>query len=133
MASVLTQHEETYRFLIDKLSNGWILITGDPHAVSILEECVYVPGTAYNGDFIVIFGADRYIYVGRKNDRLMKALHLVRGKAWDLLFSVRCAMQDESNITMECKHFKKYNDRKKLIEPLAESVIEDLTGGLNGI
>ena len=128
MTSMLPRYEEIYSFIYEKLANGWVLITVNPYAVSILENVVYKPGTPCNADFVAVFGPDRYLYMGKKTRKLMKALHQLPGDSFDLLFAVRFTLKNGENIRVETKHFKGQQAKGELIVSLVQSVIELLQG-----
>ncbi len=112
------------------ISGQWIVIMGDLEAVSILEKQIYTPGTKDNTGFEAIFGADRFIFLGRKTERLRVALNLADGRVWQDLFSIRCKLSPHGNdlLDVQERHFSKTADKNALIQSLVQELIEILRG-----
>ena len=108
-------------YLYGRLISGqWVLITGDILAVSLLEERIYPPGTPSNAGLEAIYGADRFIYLGRKIESLRLALNLANGHIWADLFSIRCrlSMHEYNRLDIQERHFTRGADKGVLIRSL---------------
>ena len=108
-------------YLYGRLISGqWILITGELEAVSLLEERIYPPGTPSNAGLEAIYGADRFIYLGRKIESLRLALNLANGHIWADLFSIRCrlSMHEYNRLDIQERHFTRGADKGVLIRSL---------------
>jgi len=82
--------EESYLMLYRRLSKDWIVIEGDPDAITSLEYELYTPGTARSADLelAILPGLPpRPIMIGRKLPELRTKLKLDDDPdLWDSLF-----------------------------------------------
>ena len=55
----LIDEDELFDYVRRRLSEGWVMVTGDNECIEQLEETVYTPGTSENENFEVVIAPSR--------------------------------------------------------------------------
>ena len=128
MSIKVASMEDAYLRIYHRLAaEDWIIITGDPDGIGMLEYAVYPPGTNKNVDFELVMAGHGAFFIGKKTPGLRKVLELADpddDDAWDSLSRLYVHDLGNGNVNMQTAHFKNMEEKETLLEGVVKMLVD---------